>query len=236
MSYRILVIEDDDAIRRGMADALKFSGHEVLEAATGTDGFTAALNREYDLLLLDIVLPGMSGLEILQRLQIERPGIPVILVTAKGDEEDRVYGLKQGADDYVVKPFSAKELIARIEAVLRRSPGPPLDKRSVTLPNGMVDLELRTVHFNDGTKVLLTSREYELLRYLGTHPGRLITRDEILLRVWRLDPRAVETRTIDMTIARLREKIRDNDWNIIQTVRGRGYQFFEEGTTEDKAK
>ncbi|MDR2863443.1 MAG: response regulator transcription factor [Puniceicoccales bacterium] len=223
--YRILVIEDDHAIRRGMVDALKFAGHEVAEASNGNDGYDAALNIEYDLLLLDIVLPGMTGLEILERLQTERPGTPVILLTAKGGEDDRVAGLKRGADDYIVKPFSIKELLARIEAVLRRSPGRAVDRRSVVIPGGTADLDLRIVRFADGEETPLTEREFELLRYLGTHPGRIISRDEILQRVWRLDPRAVETRTIDMTIARLREKIRDHNCNTIQTIRGRGYQF-----------
>ncbi|MDR2429684.1 MAG: response regulator transcription factor [Puniceicoccales bacterium] len=224
--YRILVVEDDAAIRRGMADTLKFVGHDVLEAATGPDGLAAALNNEYDLLLLDIVLPGgVSGLDILGQLQNERPGTPVILLTAKGAEADRVAGLKLGADDYVVKPFSVKELVARIEAVLRRSPGRTLDRRHVAIPGGTADFERRLVQFDKGGETPLTEREYELFRYLATHPGRIITRDEILQRIWKLDPRAVETRTIDMTIARLRDKIRDRNCTIIQTIRGRGYQF-----------
>ncbi|MDR2845410.1 MAG: response regulator transcription factor, partial [Puniceicoccales bacterium] len=201
---RILVVEDDPAIRRGMVDALKYNGHEVSEAATGPDGLVAAINSEYDLLLLDIVLPGMTGLEILERLQTERPGTPVILLTAKGSEDDRVLGLKLGADDYVVKPFSVKELIARIEAVLRRSPGRPVECVILPIPGGSVDLEKRLISFEDGGEGALTEREHDLFRYLGTHPGRVIGRDEILQRVWKLDPRAVETRTIDMTIARLR--------------------------------
>ncbi|MDR2981542.1 MAG: response regulator transcription factor [Puniceicoccales bacterium] len=223
--YRILIVEDDSAIRRGMADALKFAGHEVVEAANGPDGLNAAITGEYDLMLLDVVLPGMTGFEILATLQNERPGTPVIMLTAKGGENDRVQGLKLGADDYVVKPFSVKELLARIEAVLRRSPGRAIERRRIALPGGNADLDKRIIRFDDGEETPLTEREYELLRYLGTHPGRIISREEILQRVWKLDPRAVETRTIDMTIARLREKIRDHNCNTIQTIRGRGYQF-----------
>jgi DNA-binding response OmpR family regulator len=223
--YRILVVEDDDAIRRGMVDALKYAGCTTAEAATGTAGLKAALDGDYDLLLLDIVLPGMSGLEILKTIQDERPGTPVILLTAKGGESDRVTGLKLGADDYVVKPFSVKELLARIEAVLRRTPGRPVEVPNVPLPGGVADLERRIVHFNNGPEQTLTEREYDLLRYLAAHPGRVISRDEILQRVWKIDPHAIETRTIDMTVARLRDKIRDRNCSIIQTIRGRGYQF-----------
>jgi DNA-binding response OmpR family regulator len=223
--YRILVVEDDDAIRRGMVDALKFSGCTTAEAATGTEGLRAALDGDYDLLLLDIVLPGLSGLEILTTIQKERPGTPVILLTAKGGENDRVNGLKLGADDYVVKPFRVRELLARIEAVLRRTPGRPVEVPKVLLPGGVADLERRVICFKGSPEQTLTEREFDLLRYLAAHPGRVISRDEILQRVWKIDPHAIETRTIDMTVARLREKIRDRNCSIIQTLRGRGYQF-----------
>jgi DNA-binding response OmpR family regulator len=223
--YKILIIEDDDAIRRGMCDALKYAGHTATDAANGPDGLRAALDGNYDLLLLDIVLPGLSGLEILKTLQDERPGTPVILLTAKGGEADRVAGLKLGADDYVVKPFSIKELLARIEAVLRRSPARPVEVHNVPIPGGEIDLTRRVVRFKDGKENALTEREYELLRYLTAHIQRVVGRAEILQRVWKIDPRAIETRTIDMTVARLREKIRDRNCTLILTVRGRGYQF-----------
>jgi DNA-binding response OmpR family regulator len=231
--HRILVIEDDHAIRRGIVDSLKFAGYEVAQVATGTEGLHAVLNSEYDLLLLDIVLPGVNGLDILKKLQEERPGTSVIMLTCKGGESDRVKGLKLGADDYMVKPFSVRELIARIEAVMRRSPGPALDVKTLAIPGGTIDLDNRIIRFNNGLKTPLTEREFELLRYLGTHPARVVTRDEILQRVWKIDPRAVETRTIDMTVARLREKIRDRDCSIIQTIRSRGYQFFKTAAETD---
>jgi DNA-binding response OmpR family regulator len=225
-SYRILIVEDDNAIRRGMTDVLKkFYGPDITAAATGTEGCKAALESEFDLILLDWMLPGMDGIEILQKIQTERPGVPVIMLTAKGTEKDRVAGLKLGADDYVVKPFSVKELLARIEAVLRRSPGRSVNCDSFRLPGGTADLNGRKIRFDDGVETPLTEREFDLLAYLARHPGRVVARDEILQRVWNVDPRSVETRTIDMTIARLRDKIRDKKCEIIQTVRSRGYQF-----------
>src|SRR6266536_995710 len=119
---RILVVEDDSAIRRGIVDALKFAGYEVLQAANGNDGMAQGLRATIDLLMLDLILPGPSGFEILKAVRAARPTLPVIILTARGEEADRVQGLRLGADDYVVKPFSVRELLARVEAVLRRSP------------------------------------------------------------------------------------------------------------------
>src|SRR5580700_7930476 len=140
MPTRILTIEDDAAIRRGIVDALRFAGYEVLEAATGEAGLSMAVTRELDLVLLDLVLPGRGGLEVLKQVRQSRPTLPVIVLTARGDEDDRVAGLRQGADDYVVKPFSVKELLARVEAVLRRSPERPRDVVEIPLPEGLADL------------------------------------------------------------------------------------------------
>jgi DNA-binding response OmpR family regulator len=224
---RILVVEDDDAIRRGMADALTFDGYETVEAADGHAGLRTAVQGGYDLLLLDIILPGPSGLDILAEVKLTRPTMPVIILSAKGEEADRVKGLKLGADDYVVKPFSVKELLARVEAVLRRSPERPREKTTVRLPGGVADFGRSEIRFDDGTRHELPEREYELLRYLASNAGRVISRDEILARVWRLDPQAVATRAIDMQIARLREKLRDDagEPRVLVTVRGRGYMF-----------
>lgn len=132
----ILVIEDDSAIRRGVADALTFGGYEVIEGADGKTGERLALQARFDLLLLDLVLPGASGFDILQALKRDRPGIPIIILSARGEEADRVNGLKFGADDYVVKPFSMKELLARVEAVLRGSPERPPAVSAVAFPGG----------------------------------------------------------------------------------------------------
>ena len=224
---RVLVIEDDAPIRQGIVDTLGFSDYEVLSAGNGDDGMRMAVQGGYDLLLLDLVLPGHSGLEILAEVRTSRPTTPVIILTALGDERDRIKGLTLGADDYVVKPFSVKELMARIEAVLRRSPERPTDMSDITIPGGVVDLQRGEVRFENGETADLSEREMELLRYLSGNRGRAISRDEILRRVWRLDPGNIETRTIDMHVARLREKLGDDTANpsIIITVRGKGYKF-----------
>ena len=223
----ILTIEDDPAIRRGIVDALEFSGYRVLESADGNDGLDKATGSEYDLLLLDLALPGIPGLEILRRVRKLRPTQPVIILTAKGDESDRVQGLKDGADDYVVKPFSIKELMARIQAVLRRSPERPGDIGATEFTGGVIDFERREIQYTDGDRVELSEKESELARYLVSNSGRAISRDELLSSVWRLSPQGITTRTIDMHIARLREKLRDNKDkpNTLLTVRGKGYMW-----------
>jgi len=229
-SRRALVVEDDSAIRRGVCDMLRFHGFEVQEAADGNEGLEQAQSAEVDIVLLDLILPGKLGLEILEQVRNARPTLPIIIMTAKGEEADRIKGLKLGADDYVVKPFSIKELIARIEAVLRRSPERPSDVKKVNIPGAVVDLGRSEVKFKDGTRNELSEKEVELLGYLARNRGRAISRDEILQRVWRIEPRGTDTRTIDMHIARLREKLRDDpaEPGIILTVRGKGYMFREE--------
>ncbi len=226
-SRRILVVEDDAAIRRGIVDALTFSGYEVLQSGHGIEAQKLAMSASIDLLLLDVVLPGLSGFEILKAVRTIRPILPVILLTARGEESDKVNGLRLGADDYVVKPFSIRELIARVEAVLRRSPERPNQIEQLTVPGGVADLARREVRFKDGSRSELSEREVDLLRYLASNPGRAISRDEILMRVWRLDPRHLETRTIDMHIANLRTKVRDtaSEPRVVLTVRGKGYML-----------
>jgi DNA-binding response OmpR family regulator len=222
---RILVVEDDPAIRRGIVDALQFEGYETFEAKDGISGLELGITVDCHLILLDLVLPGRDGLEILREVRATRPLLPVIILTARGEEEDRVGGLRLGADDYVVKPFSVKELVARIDAVLRRSPERPTDVLKVDFPGGSADLARREVAFDDGERSALSERECEILRYLASNRGRAVSRDEILSRVWRVNPRGLETRTIDMHVARLREKLRDDPATprVIQTVRGKGY-------------
>ena len=224
---QILTIEDDAAIRQAIVDALEFASYSVIQAAGGDDGLDLALHASYDLLLLDLVLPHVSGLEILRQLRAARASQPVIVLTAKGDENDRVEGLKLGADDYVVKPFSVKELIARVEAVLRRSPARPSDVRQIRLPAGTADLDRHEIRSNNGVRVDLSDREVELLSSLARHTGRAISREEILSHVWQLNPQGVSTRTIDMHIARLREKLRSSapHTEVVLTVRGKGYMF-----------
>jgi DNA-binding response OmpR family regulator len=223
----ILTIEDDSAIRRGIVDALSHFGYSTLQCGDGTKGAELAVSSDYDLLLLDLALPGTPGLEILSRVRKNRPTLPVIILTAKGDEQDRIRGLRSGADDYVVKPFSVRELIARVEAVLRRTPGRPLEVDSIPFPGGVADFARRELRFEDDARTELSEREAELLRYLVCNRGRAISREEILSHVWRISPDGVATRTIDMHVARLREKLRDNSEqpSVLITVRGLGYMF-----------
>jgi DNA-binding response OmpR family regulator len=229
----ILVIEDDSAIRRGVRDALTLEGYRVLEAADGHCGLRDALALDCELVLLDLALPGVPGLEILREIRRARPTLPVIILSALGDERDRVAGLKLGADDYVVKPFSLKELLARIEAVIRRSPERPTDLHAVPFPGGTADLERCEIRYGDGSRAEISERERDLLRYLAINLGRAISRDEILQHVWRIDPRGVSTRTIDMHVARLREKLRDSAEApaVLLTVRGKGYMLAHNGET-----
>ncbi|MGA2501586.1 MAG: response regulator transcription factor [Tepidisphaeraceae bacterium] len=226
MPRTILVIEDDEAIRQGLVDALQYHGYATQWSGRGDDGLKLALSADADLILLDLILPGKLGLDLLRELRQARPTLPVIILTAKGEEADRIRGLKLGADDYMVKPFSIKELLARIEAVLRRSPERPSDVKTVEIPGGVVDLSRREVRHGDD-RMALSEKEQEVLEYLARNRGRAISRDELLSRVWRIDPRGADTRTIDMHVARLREKLRDDpaEPKVILTVRGKGYML-----------
>ncbi len=227
----ILVVEDDAAIRRGVVDALKVHGYRVMEAADGREGMDLALRRDYDLLLLDLVLPGPGGLEILEALKAGRPAQPVIILTAMGDESDRVKGLGLGADDYVVKPFSVRELLARVEAVLRRSANRPMERTRLAWSGVEVELDSGRVTFADGQEESLSGRESELLRYLALRPAQIVSRDELLLRVWRVSPNRVDTRTVDVHMARLRAKLHEDPDapQRLFTVRGKGYMYREGG-------
>jgi len=224
---RVLTVEDDAAIRRGIVDALRFAGYDALEAADGQQGLDLATRCEFDLLLLDLVLPKRDGMEILREVRRLRPTLPVIVLTARGEESDRVAGLQEGADDYVVKPFSVRELLARVEAVLRRSPSRPSDVARIAISGGTIDLDRCEVRHHDGRRLELSAREAELIRYLASNPQRAVSRDELLESVWRISPRGVSTRTIDMHVARLREKIERDPAQpeVILTVRGKGYMF-----------
>ena len=155
----------------------------------------------------------------------ERPGTPVIMLTARGEEEDRVQGLKLGADDYIVKPFSIRELLARIEAVLRRSPERPRQLREISIPGATLDSVNRLITFKDGRETSLTAREFEFLTYMATHPNRVITRDELLRRVWDVDPRLTDTRSVEMTVMRLRDKLGAASASPLETLRSQGYRW-----------
>ena len=227
MPDTILTIEDDAAIREGIVDVLQFHGYQVLQSDNGDEGLTLALNSQYDLLLLDLALPERSGMSILQELRRKRSDAAVIVLTAKGSESDRVDGLRAGADDYIVKPFSVKELVARVEAVLRRIPHRKRITAMVSYLGGSVDFDRCEIRFQDGRRVALSERESALLSFLIQNVDRAISRQELLSAVWGLDPKGISTRTIDMHVARLREKLNDktDPPSIIQTVRGKGYMW-----------
>lgn len=221
----ICVVEDDPAIRRGLVDSLEFAGFRVLACADGAAARRTLALADIDLVLLDVVLPGLDGLDYLPELRAARPALPVILVTARGAEEDRVRGLRTGADDYVVKPFSSTELLARVDAVLRRSAERPSDVREIVFTGGRVHVERREVALAGADARQLTEREVGVLVYLARNPGRAIEREELLRAVWGLDPRGLDTRTVDMTVVRLREKLGDHGGEVVRTVRGKGYML-----------
>ena len=225
---RIVVVEDESAIRRGLSDALRLSGYEVTEAPDGSAGLREAASAGVDLVLLDIMLPKRDGLEVLSELRRTNPTRPVILLTARGSEDDRVRGLKMGADDYVVKPFSAKELLARVEAILRRTLRPAVEVRLVAVGPGTIDLHRREVRWPDGHRADLSETEAALLKYLVCNRERAVSREELLSRVWGIGTAGLETRAVDMHVARLRAKLKPPDGDdehpeAIVTVRAHGY-------------
>jgi two-component system, OmpR family, response regulator RpaB len=227
MSARIVVVEDEPAIRRGVVDLLRASGYEVAEAADGASGLEESVRRGVDLVLLDLLLPKRDGLQVLAELRRVRATLPVIILTARGGEDDRVRGLKMGADDYVVKPFSARELLARVEAVLRRSVDRPVPVPAAQLGHAVVDFERREVRWSASRRGELSEMEVALLGFLVANRSRSVSREELLTRIWGIEPRGLETRTIDMHVARLRTKLRDPSGRAtpeaILTVRAHGY-------------
>ncbi len=223
----VLVVEDDPAIRMGLVDALGFDGYGVIQADTAPSGRDAALRDHCDCVLLDLMLPGGDGFTVLTEVRRVKPKLPIIILTARGREADRVRGLRLGADDYVVKPFSVRELLARVEAVLRRAPPRESEDARVPVPGGHADLARREIVFDDGHRVELADREVALLAHLSQHPDRAVGRDELLREIWHVNPEHTQTRTVDMHVARLREKLRDDSGSpkVILTVRGKGYKF-----------
>lgn len=227
LTPRVLVVEDNEAIRRGLVDALSFAGYRTQETGDGQKGLELALEGEPDLVLLDLVLPSRDGFSVLEEVRRTRPTLPVIVLTARGAENDRVRGLKEGADDYVVKPFSAKELLARVEAVLRRTCHRPPDEQSFEVAGRRVCLDRRELSLPEGDVRRLSEKETAILAYLHGHRGRAVPREELIQRVWGLNPRGMSTRAVDMHIARLRDKFEDpgDSPEVIVTVRGAGYML-----------
>jgi DNA-binding response OmpR family regulator len=228
---RLLIVEDEEAIRAGLMDVLVYHGYDVEFAADGTLGLDMALSGRFDLILLDVMLPGMDGFEICNRIRAADRDQPVIMLTAKSTDEDIIQGLSLGADDYVAKPFSVAQLVLRVQAVLRRSRiGAELD---ATLRLGAdVEIDCRNLQGVRGEEAIsFTRREVEMLQYLRMNSDRPVSRDELLAKVWgyakNLD---IETRTVDIHIAKLRRKIEPDPAQprYLVTVRGTGYRLLAE--------
>jgi len=222
---RILVVEDDAAILKGLCDVLVFNGYGADGVADGIKGRDCALSGQYDLVLLDVMLPGMDGFSICREIRSQRPAQPVIILTAKGSEDDLVTGFSAGADDYVSKPFSLRELMVRVEAVLRRS-GKPIGDAQIRCGGILFDgLNLQAA-CRDGS-VALTRREMDIVAYLFRHSGRIVSKGELLTEVWHYKDPNVETRTVDIHMLKLRKKIASlaNGRILIRTVRGEGYRL-----------
>jgi two-component system alkaline phosphatase synthesis response regulator PhoP len=221
---RILVVDDEPEILRGLADNLRFEGYEVITAASGAEALAAAGREAPDLMLLDIMMPAPNGWDVCRTLRGRGIDVPIIMVSARGEEVDRVLGLELGADDYVTKPFSLRELLARVRAVLRR-PGPRQKVEEYVFGDVRVKPRGRQV-FRGGREVSLTRKEFDLLVHLLAHRGEVLTRERLLDEVWGYE-RFPTTRTVDTHVLRLRRKFeRDPErpaW--ILTVHGQGYRF-----------
>jgi two-component system alkaline phosphatase synthesis response regulator PhoP len=226
MSTKILVVDDEYNIVELVKYNLENSGYEVKEAYDGEEALDMISMERFDLIILDLMLPKIDGIEVCKRLKREEPYIPIIMLTAKSSEADKVLGLDIGADDYITKPFSIRELLARVNAVLRRSTESPkiIDERIIYLGNLEIDLERHEVRKN-GELIDLTLKEFELLRILLENKGKVLSRNTLLDRVWGYDFYG-ETRTVDVHVRNLRKKIEEDDKNpqYIETVRGVGYR------------
>ena len=224
---RILVTDDEPSMRQGLADNLEFEGYKVDMAANGMEALDLLSKEPYDLLILDVMMPELSGFDVCKKLRQQGNNIPVILLTAKGEEIDRVLGLELGADDYITKPFSLRELLARVKAILRRS-----NNKNQDAPSTMETIGLLLVDFKNymattnGREVKLSHREFEVLHFLWDNRGNIVSRDDLLKNIWRYDEFPT-TRTIDNFILRLRQKVETNpnDPKIILTVHGMGYKM-----------
>jgi two-component system alkaline phosphatase synthesis response regulator PhoP len=226
MTPRILLVEDELGVALTLSDLLAGEGYEVQTAADGPSGLELATKESFDLIVLDVMLPGKSGLDICRELRQRGKDVAILMLTAKSQLNDRVVGLKLGADDYVTKPFEPPELVARVEALLRRVKKvnlPPLAR--FEFGNVIADFEKGDVR-KSGSAIALAGKELELLRYLIEHRGRVVSRDELLEAVWQYQP-GISSRTIDVHVAWLRQKLEDNPQNprFIHTTRGVGYRF-----------
>jgi DNA-binding response OmpR family regulator len=224
--FKILIIEDEQSMLTGLRDNLEFEGYEVETATRGDDGLKCLQSKKYDLVLLDVMLPGMSGFDVCRKTRAMNIDIPIILLTARGEEMDKVLGLELGADDYVTKPFSLRELLARIKVILRRTAAGSQGIQSglVTIGNLSVSFDAYEA-FNNGIPVKMSHREFEILHLLYRHAGKIVGRDDFLDQVWGMDYQP-STRTVDNFIVSLRQKIDipGKSQHII-TVHGVGYKL-----------
>lgn len=223
---KVIIVDDEEHIQELIKFNLENMGYKVLCSGNGIEALKLVKNEHPDLVLLDLMLPGMDGFEVCKEIRKDNniSNIPIIMITAKGEELDRILGLELGADDYITKPFSVRELNARVKAVLRRTTFQPVEK-SFKFDNIVVDFEKHDV-LKDAKKVELTLKEFELLEILIKNKGRVMTRDFLLDKIWGYEYIG-ETRTVDVHIRHLRQKIEDDDKNpkYIETIRGVGYRF-----------
>lgn len=225
---KILIIEDDEHIQELLRFNLQTNGYDVIMASDGLQGLEMAKENQPDMILLDLMLPKMDGLDVCRAVKSDAQmmTIPIIMLTAKGSETDKVLGLELGADDYLTKPFSIRELMARIKAVLRRGSKesePAEPSKMVTIDNLIIDIEKHVVH-RDGIEFQLTLKEFELLRELVSNRGKVLTRNYLLDTIWGYDYYG-ETRTVDVHVRHLRKKIESEQHQYIETVRGIGYKI-----------
>jgi two-component system alkaline phosphatase synthesis response regulator PhoP len=226
---KILIVEDEDSILMALEDDLSLEGYAVSGEPDGKRGLERAQKGGYDLIILDVMLPGVDGFEICKQLRAAGDTTPILMLTAKSQEVDKVLGLELGADDYVTKPFSPRELTARVKALLRR--GKPVDSPLERVSFGDIEVDFKGYEVRkSGEAVELTAREFALLRLLVSHPGEVLRRDVILNEVWG-DDWDVFPRTVDTHIANLRKKLEDDpaDPKYIVNVRGVGYKFVADG-------
>jgi two-component system response regulator RegX3 len=222
----LLIVEDEDSIRKGLCDVFVYQGYDVDAVADGKEGLKKALSGQYHLIILDIMLPGMDGFEVCNKIRKVDRAQPILMLTAKGDEDDIIAGLKQGADDYVTKPFSVRELVARVEAVLRRSPKLMAESEKITWGDLVIDPQNLILQHQENN-IELTQREVDILRYLIKCSNRPVDRQELLKEVWGYGNAQMETRTVDIHMAKLRRKIEADtqEPKLIVTIRGKGYKI-----------
>lgn len=225
MADKVLVVEDDAAIREGLKVLLEARGFAVATTARGEEGLQHILQHEYDAVILDVMLPDRDGFSVLAEARRMGRATPILILTARTTEDDRVSGLRGGADDYVLKPFSTRELVARVEALIRRARHSPVAER-IAVEGVTLDLA-RQEAIREGETTALTTREAAILRYLYQHRDRAVGRQELLVQVWGYPDVALETRTVENHIVKLRQKIErePSQPSIIVTVRGSGYRF-----------